>query len=203
MLLNDESIKAYCTSPIWLETLGGPMIDPFSEGVSGNGVISWGLSSAGYDIRLGTKIYALKGSFGEVLNPKRFKDEAYRKKVFDERDFEPHEEIIIPANGYILGMSMEYFRMPNTVAGRCMGKSTLARSAILINVTPLEPGWKGVLTVEVANTGPCPVCCFACEGIAQIQFETLVARPLKTYAEKNNGEAKYQGQTGITLAKVL
>lgn len=127
MILNDEDIRKYCTSPVWCEALGGPMIDPFTEAVSGNGVIGYGLSSHGYDIRLAGEVYCLKSSFGEVIDPKLFRDPAYKDRVMDRREYRPGERVIIPANGYILGTSVERFNMPATVCARVLGKSTLAR----------------------------------------------------------------------------
>lgn len=202
MLLTDADIRRYCQSPVHTAE-NGPMIDPFCEAVSGGGVIGYGLTSCGYDIRLGNEVWHLK-SIGEAINPKRMKEPEYLNRVMDRRTYGDGEEVIVPANGYILGVSKERFSIPRIIAGRCVGKSTYARCAVMINVTPLEPGWKGYLTVEVANTGPAPVVVFAGEGIAQIQFEVLTARPEKTYADKCNGApGKYQGQTGVTLAKVL
>lgn len=204
MILNDEDIRKYCTSPIWCEALGGPMIDPFTEAVSGGGVIGYGLSSHGYDIRLAGEVYCLKSSFGEVIDPKLFRDPAYKDRVMDRREYRPGERVIIPANGYILGTSVERFNMPATVCARVLGKSTLARVGVMVNVTPLECGWRGQLTIEISNAGPAPVAVYAYEGIAQVLFEALSSRPSKTYADKNNGVAgKYQDQQGVVLARVL
>jgi dCTP deaminase len=203
MLLTDSDIRRLCNNPNEWHTLDGPMVDPFSEAVSGGGVIGYGLSSCGYDIRLGNEVWYLK-STGEAINPKKMKDPDYLNKVMDKRTFLDGEAVIVPANGYVLGVSKERFNIPNHIAGRCVGKSTLARCAVHINVTPLEPGWRGQLTIEIGNAGPAPVVVFAGEGIAQIQFEQLTARPEKTYADKCNGAAgKYQDQSGVTLAKVL
>lgn len=126
MILNDMDIKQYCTSPVFTAT-NGPMIDPFVEGVSGDGVISYGLSSCGYDIRLGKDIYCLKSSFGEVINPKRFKEQGYRERIMDHRVYNDGDMVIVPANGYVLGTSLERFNIPPHLMARCLGKSTLAR----------------------------------------------------------------------------
>lgn len=197
-LLTDSDIRRYCESPVYCAEWG-PMIDPFCEAVSGNGVIGYGLSSCGYDIRLGNEVWYLKSS-GETINPKKFKDPEYRDRVMDRRYFEDGAEVTIPANGYILGVSKEYFRIPRTVAGRCEGKSTYARCAVQINITKLEPEWEGYLTIEIANGGPSPIIVFAGEGICQISFETLSGRPEKTYKDKGG---KYQKQVGVTPAIVL
>lgn len=197
MVLTDQEIRLLC-----LPGAGGwgPMIEPFTEAVSGGGVIGYGLSSAGYDIRLSNEVWCLKGSFGEIIDPKKFKDPLYRARVMDHRQYADGEMVIVPANGYVLGTSREYFRIPNDIVARCVGKSTLARCAVTINVTPLEPEWEGQLTIEIGNAGPAPVAIFAGEGIAQIQFERLTGRPERTYKDK---DGKYQRQMGVTPAKVL
>ena len=201
MLLNDKEIRKLCEKPseVAFAAADLPMIDPFSEAVSGNGVISYGLSHAGYDLRLGPDILLFDNRLGEVVNPKRFNDPDYRKRMFREfLGLKVGEEFHIPPHGYILGHSYEYLRIPDYLKGRCVGKSTLARSGILINTTPLEPGWEGHLTIEIGNITPCPAVLPIGEGIAQLEFELLTGRPDKTYAGK-----KYQGQTGVTPAKVL
>lgn len=207
MLLNDKSIRTLC-DPGWVnpDDVAGRlrMIEPFSEAVSGNGVISYGLSHAGYDLRLGPEILVFKNSYGEVVDPKRFGEDRYRVWVFDELDYsKTHTEfaglaVTIPPHGYILGRSHEYLRIPRHLKGRCVGKSTYARSGILINTTPLEPGWEGHLTIEIGNITPCPAKVYVMEGIAQLEFEVLTAPP-----EKDYGGKKYQGQMGVTPARVL
>ncbi len=199
MLLNDEDIRKYCTSPVHI-TEWGPMVEPFSEAVSGGGVIGYGLTSCGYDVRLDNEIWCLKSTFGEIINPKRFKEPGYRERVMDRREYQDGDMVIVPATGYILGTTREYFRIPRHLAGRCVGKSTYARCAIYVNVTPLEPEWEGQLTLEIGNSGPSPVGVFVGEGIAQIQFEVLTARPLVSYRDKGG---KYNRQRGVTPAKVL
>lgn len=184
-----------------------PMIDPFSEAVSGDGVISFGLTSAGYDLRLGGEVFIFKSSYGETVDPASFKDEEYRKRVFDKVNIPapttptPRKQrtIIIPAHSYILGHSYEYLRIPRDLKARCVGKSTLARCGVLINTTPLEPGWEGHLTIEIANISPCPVRVYAYEGIAQLEFETLAGEVETDYGDKGG---KYQGQQGVTPARV-
>ncbi len=186
-------------------SLAKVMIEPFSEAVSGNGVISYGLSHAGYDLRLGPEVLVFKNTSGETVNPKKFGDDDYRKRMFEEIRYGKEENgrwimnnVTLPAHSYVLGRSLEYLRIPNNLKGRCVGKSTLARSGIIINTTPLEPGWEGHLTIEIGNITPCPALVFVGEGIAQLEFETLSGEPQSTYAGK-----KYQGQTGVTPARVL
>lgn len=204
MILNDAEIRKYATSPAYFFK-GKPLLDPFSEGVQGGGVISYGLSHAGYDLRLGTELLIFKNSYNELLDPKRFKEEEFRRRVFDSvtADFSepdtrsrvgswlPKGGFVIPGHSYALGNSLEYISIPPHLKGRCVGKSTLARYGLLINTTPLEPGWHGHLTIEIANIGPCAAVVYAKEGIAQLEFETLTAVPEKTYEDK---KGKYQGQ---------
>lgn len=208
MLLNDRSIRALCLSPS--DALDGrqdtslgswaslhAMLYPFSDQVN-EGVISYGLSHAGYDLRLGDELLLFKNSYNETIDPKRFKDEDYRRRVFDvvhPRDMVMSHgrwlQYIIPPHSYALGASLEYIRMPRHLKGRCVGKSTLARCGILINTTPIEPGWHGHLTIEISNITPCPALIYAREGIAQLEFETLTAEPQQDYEQK---AGKYQGQ---------
>ncbi len=140
-----------------------------------------------------------KNTHGLVVDPKRFKDVEYRSKVFDRIAFEPHQQVIIAANSYILGQSFEYLRIPLGLKGRVVGKSTLARCGIIVNITPLEPGWEGHLTIEIANTNPSPVCVYTMEGIAQLELEQLDALPEVSYADKHG---IYMGQIEVTPAKV-
>lgn len=177
---------------------GHPLLHPFSEQVN-DGVISYGLSHAGYDLRLGDELLLFKNTYNEVIDPKRFKDDKYRSKVFDQvlssvtlcglnvtgRGF------LIPPHSYALGASLEYIRMPRWLKGRCVGKSTLARCGILINTTPIEPGWHGHLTIEISNITPCPALVYAREGIAQLEFEIMESEPEQDYGDKGG---KYQGQ---------
>lgn len=191
MLLIDEQIRELCLTPNQDER----MIEPFSEGVSGPDIISYGLSSAGYDIRLGGEIWVYKATSGEVVDPKRFRCQEYRERMFDHFVCLHGQQVIIPAGGYVLGTSLEYFRMPSDVMATCLGKSTYARIGISINVTPLEPGWKGTLTIEIENANPGPACVYVGEGIAQLLFFKLPRTPQKTY-DKRSG--RYQNQSGVT-----
>lgn len=178
---------------------GRPMIEPFSEAVSGDGVISYGLTHAGYDVRLAEEVLVFNNAYGQTVDPKKFKGPDYREKLFTEIILSPHQAVVIPAHGYILGRSHEYLRLPSHLAARCVGKSTYARCGIIVNTTPLEPGWKGHLTLEISNSSPCPAVVYVMEGIAQIQFEKLTSVPDVTYADK---KGKYMHQTGVTPARV-
>jgi len=175
------------------------MIEPFSEAVSGGGIISYGLTHAGYDVRLAEEVLVFNNAYGQTVDPKRFKDPDYREKLFAELKRAPGDSVVIPAHGYILGRTYEYLQVPSHLAARCVGKSTYARCGIIVNTTPLEPGWCGHLTVEISNSSPCPAVVYVMEGIAQIQFEKLTSAPDLTYADK---KGKYQGQLGVTPARV-
>lgn len=179
MLLND------------IEILQAAPLSPMLSGQEANGVISYGLSSFGYDIRLGTLFRFPMG--GRVLDPKDCREN-------DFATYRHEEPFLLAGNSWVLGESVEVFDVPKTCLGICLGKSTYARVGIFVNVTPLEPGWTGTLTVEIANLGPNPVCIYPNEGIAQIIF--LVGnRPEKTYNEREI--QKYQGQHDVQIAKVI
>lgn len=209
-LLPDYMIRRLCVG------VEPTMIDPFSDGVDSGGVISYGLSHAGYDLRLGPEVLLFKNSVNEVIDPKRFMDDAYRRRMFDELELaggrlklNRHDvgeakgargnAFVIPPHGYILGRSLEYLRIPRWLKGRCVGKSTLARSGILVNTTPLEPGWEGHLTIEIGNITHAPAMVYVAEGVAQLEFEQLLNPPMTDYAQK---KGKYQSQTGVTPARV-
>ncbi len=195
MLLVDYQIRGLCT------TIDDPypLIEPFSEAVSGGGLISHGLTSAGYDLRLANEILIFKNTYGEEIDPKRFKDEAYKNRMFDKLMIGDNQPVIIPAHSYILGMSYEYLRIPKHLKGRVVGKSTYARCGIICNLTPLEPEWEGNLTLEISNATPLPAKVYVMEGIAQIEFELLSGIVETTYARKNG---QYQRQTEVTPARV-
>lgn len=155
-------------------------------------VISFGLSSFGYDLRCSNEFKIFTPSTGQltVVDPKAFDPAALVDYVGD--------TCVIPPHSYVLTRSLERFEMPRDVTGICLGKSTFARCAILVNVTPLEAGWCGHLTIEISNLSPLPVKLYANEGICQIIF-LQGADPDISYADR---DGKYQAQTGITLAKV-
>lgn len=156
-------------------------------------VVSYGLSSAGYDIRLGRhfKVFAQNWEEPAFVDPKAGK-----------RHFEDYEAecgyVLIPPNSFILGESLEVFKIPEDIVGTCVGKSTYARAGIIVNVTPLEPGWQGRLTLEISNTSPLSAKVYALEGIAQVLFEKI-DHPKVTYADR---KGKYQDQPGVTPPKL-
>lgn len=182
------------------ELLKLDIINPFvyqqTREVNGIKVISYGLGSYGYDIRLGNNFkifrYPIKTK-GMVVDPKNMLPELLEDCTADE-----HEAVIIPPNAFILGESKEHFTMPRDVTGLAVGKSTYARTGIVVNITPLESGWQGILTIEISNTTPLPAAVYAGEGIAQVLF--FRGEPcLTSYADR---KGKYQNQTGLTLAKL-
>ncbi|MDI6813291.1 MAG: dCTP deaminase [Desulfitobacteriaceae bacterium] len=180
MILNDKQIIELC------EEQG--MITPFLREKISHGVISYGLSSYGYDIRIAKKFKVFTNVYCSIVDPKKFDPRAMT-------DIISEDLILIPPNSFALGMSVEYFQMPADVIGICIGKSTYARAGIIVNVTPINPGWRGYLTIEISNTTPLPARIYVGEGIAQVIF--LRGEPcLRTYA------GKYQNQEDIVPARV-
>jgi dCTP deaminase len=167
------------------------MIEPFSDGQVRDGVISYGLSSYGYDIRVAPEFKVFTNVHNVVVDP----------KSFDERSFvDVHDaECIIPPNSFALARTEEYFRVPRDVLVVCVGKSTYARCGIIVNVTPLEPTWEGYLTLEISNTTPLPAKIYGGEGIAQLLFFEGDEEPTVAYADR---KGKYQKQTGVTLPRL-
>ncbi len=168
------------------------MIEPFTERTEGGGVVSYGLSSYGYDIRLSREFKVFTNVHNVVVDP----------KDFEPRSFVDMEDDVctIPPNSFALGRTVEYFRLPEDTLALCVGKSTYARCGILVNVTPFEPGWEGTATLEISNTTPLPARVYAGEGIAQVLFFRADERCEKNYAERHG---KYMGQTRIALPRVM
>ena len=170
------------------------MITPFSEACRmdehSRKIISYGLSSFGYDLRCADEWKIFTNVMSSVVDP----------KDFDERSFVSvqHDHIVIPPNSFVLARSLEFLRIPDTVMVIAVGKSTYARCGIVANITPLEPGWEGHVTLEFSNTTPLPAIMYANEGCVQLLFFEG-ERPEITYADRNG---KYQGQRGITLPKL-
>ena len=162
------------------------MITPFSERSQEPGHVSYGLSSYGYDIRLADEYKIFVGAPGAVLDP----------KTFDHGLFKEHTgpQCVVPPHSFVLTKSLEHFDMPRNVLALCQGKSTWARCGLIVNVTPLEPGWKGHLTMAISNTAPAPVRLHSGEGIAQLVFLESPEPCETSYADR---KGRYQGQTGI------
>ena len=167
------------------------MIEPFEEGQIRNGVISYGTSSYGYDIRVADEFKIFTNVNSAIVDPKNFDP----RSMVDFRG----EVCIIPPNSFALGRTVEYFRIPANVLTICLGKSTYARCGIIVNVTPFEPEWEGYVTLEISNTTPLPAKIYANEGIAQVLFFEGDEPCEITYAMK---KGKYQGQQSIMLPKL-
>jgi dCTP deaminase len=170
------------------------MISPFEPyQVRENGVISYGTSSFGYDMRIGSKFKIFRQTIGKLIRPKKID-----QSVFHTTTVSDGQTIMLPPNSYVLGYSVETFRIPDNILVLVIGKSTYARAGLIVNVTPGEPGWQGQWTIEIANATPLPIEIYPNEGIAQCVFYEG-ERPEVTYMDKNG---KYQNQTGITLPLV-
>ena len=167
------------------------MIEPFADKQVSKGVISFGVSSYGYDMRIADEFEIFTNVHSVVVDPKNFSKRSFVSFK--------GKECIIPPNSFALGKSVEYFRIPRNVLCIVLGKSTYARAGIIVNVTPLEPMWRGYVTVEISNTTPLPVKVYANEGIAQVLFLESNEECETSYADK---KGKYQNQTGIWLPKV-
>jgi dCTP deaminase len=167
------------------------MIEPFVESQVRNGVISFGLSSYGYDIRVADEFKVFTNINSTVIDP----------KAFDPRSFVDLKTdiCIVPPNSFALARTVEYFRIPRDVLTVCLGKSTYARCGIIVNVTPFEPEWEGTATLEISNTTPIPAKIYANEGIAQVLFFESDEACTTSYRDK---KGKYQAQIDVTLPRV-
>lgn len=172
------------------------MIEPFADGQTkkledGLRVISYGLSSYGYDLRVSREFKVFTNVFNTVVDPKNFDP---RSLVDIETDV-----CIVPPNSFALARSVEYFRIPRNVLTICVGKSTYARCGIIVNVTPFEPEWEGHVTLEISNTTPLPAKIYANEGLAQVVFFLASEVCETSYADR---AGKYMRQTGITIPRM-
>ncbi len=176
----------------WIREMANKgMIEPFSEDQIRSGVISYGVSSYGYDMRISDEFKIFTNLGSTLVDPKAFDPSSLI-------DFKG-PECIIPPNSFALARSVEYFRIPRDVLVICLGKSTYARCGLVVNVTPLEPEWEGHVTIEISNTTPLPAKIYANEGIAQLIF--LAAEEVCEISYKDK-KGKYQTQKGITLPKI-
>mgnify|MGYP000159189982 CR=1 FL=1 len=167
------------------------LIEPFEAGQVRDGVISYGVSSYGYDLRLAREFQAPRFEQDTVVDPKNPGSLEYDSLVAD--------SFLIPPGSFVLARSLEYFRIPRDVLGLCTGKSTYARSGVLVNVTPLEPEWEGYITLNVINAGPAPVKLYAGEGAAQVIFFAAGQVCATSYADR---KGKYQAARGIEQSKI-
>ena len=167
------------------------MIEPFVEKQRGEGVISYGLSSYGYDARLSDEFMIFTNVDNAIVDPKNFSANSFVERKTD--------VCVIPPNSFALARTVEYFRIPKDVLVVCLGKSTYARCGLIVNVTPLEPGWEGQVTLEISNTTPLPAKVYANEGIAQFLFYRGESPCEVSYADRSG---KYMGQKGVTLPRI-
>ena len=163
------------------------MIEPFVDGQRREGVISYGLSSYGYDMRVADEFKIFTNVRSAIVDPKNFSDDPSSTPS------------VIPPNSFVLARSMEYFRIPRSVLTLCVGKSTYARCGLIVNVTPFEPEWEGFVTLEISNTTPLPARVYSNEGIAQVIFFEADEDCEVSYADKRG---KYQRQDRLTLPKL-
>ena len=167
------------------------MIEPFVETQVHHGVVSYGLSSYGYDVRVADEFKIFTNINTTVIDPKQFDPRSFVDLRAD--------VCIVPPNSFALARTIEYFRIPRTVLTVCLGKSTYARCGIIVNVTPFEPEWEGTATLEISNTTPLPAKIYANEGIAQVLFFESDEACEISYREKRG---KYQAQREVTLPRV-
>ena len=167
------------------------MIDPFEDRQIRAGVVSFGLSSYGYDIRVADEFKVFTNINSTVVDPKNFDARSFVDLKTD--------VCIIPPNSFALAKTVEYFRIPRDVLTVCVGKSTYARCGLIVNVTPFEPEWEGFVTLEISNTTPLPAKIYANEGIAQVLFFQSDEACEVSYADK---KGKYQKQQGLTLPRL-
>jgi len=167
------------------------MIEPFTEKLQCKGVISYGLSSYGYDARVSREFKIFTNVDSAVVDPKDFSDKSFVDREGD--------VCIIPPNSFALARTVEYFRIPRDVLVICLGKSTYARCGIIVNVTPLEPEWEGHVTLEFSNTTPLPAKIYANEGACQFIFLKADQICETSYRDRSG---KYQSQQGVTLPRL-
>jgi dCTP deaminase len=190
---NERKEKMAIKSDRWIRkmALEQDMISPFNEKQVREGVISYGLSSYGYDLRVADEFKIFTNVNSSIVDPKHFDEKSFVSVQTD--------CCIVPPNSFALARSVEYFKIPRDVLTICVGKSTYARCGILVNVTPFEPEWEGFVTLEISNSTPLPAKIYANEGLCQILFFQSDEPCETSYADK---KGKYQGQRGIVLPKL-
>jgi len=167
------------------------MIEPFVDGQVHEGVISYGLSSYGYDMRVTDSFKIFTNVHSAIVDPKHFNPDSFVDYTGD--------ICVIPPNSFVLARTVEYFRIPRDVITICLGKSTYARCGLIVNVTPFEPEWEGYVTLEISNTTPLPARIYANEGIAQVIFLQADEICEVSYADR---KGKYQKQQNIVLPRI-
>ncbi|MGJ3238237.1 MAG: dCTP deaminase [Anaerolineae bacterium] len=168
------------------------MIEPFADGASREGVISYGISSYGYDMRISDEYKIFTNVHSAIVDPKQFDPRSFV-------DFKG-DVCIIPPNSFVLARSIEYFRVPRNILCVCLGKSTYARCGLIVNVTPFEPEFEGHITIEISNTTPLPAKVYSNEGISQVLFHEADEVCEVSYADR---KGKYQGQRGVTPPRMI
>ncbi|RPF73527.1 MAG: dCTP deaminase [Thiotrichales bacterium TMED285] len=176
------------------QAINSSLIDPFEpeqvRNIDGQKIISYGVSSYGYDVRCANEFKIFTNTFSSVVDPKNFDEKSFIDITSD--------ECVIPPNSFALARTIEYFKIPRSVLTLCLGKSTYARCGIIVNVTPLEPEWEGHVTLEFSNTTNLPAKIYANEGVAQMIFFESDEECDVSYRDRGG---KYQGQKGVTLPK--
>ena len=167
------------------------MIEPFVDRQTREGVISYGLSSYGYDARVAPEFRIFTNVDNALVDPKHFNEQSFVERS--------GESCVIPPNSFALARTVEYFRIPRDILVICLGKSTYARCGMIVNVTPLEPEWEGHVTLEISNTTPLPARVYANEGLCQFLFLRGSEEPEVSYADR---KGKYMRQTGVTLPRL-
>jgi dCTP deaminase len=167
------------------------MIEPFVENQVRTGVISYGLSSYGYDMRVASEYKIFTNVNSAIVDPKNFDPKSFVDYTGD--------VCVVPPNSFALARSIEYFRIPRKVLTICLGKSTYARAGIIVNITPFEPEWEGYVTLEISNTTPLPAKIYSNEGLAQVLFFEADEECEVSYADK---KGKYQSQVGVVPPKI-
>ncbi len=186
-LLSDKWIKKLAEDQEMIE----PFVDHLVSERDGKKIISYGLSSYGYDLRVSNQFKVFTNVYNTIVDPKGFNDSEF---VHIEAD-----TCVIPPNSFALAVSVEYFRIPRNILTLCVGKSTYARCGIIVNVTPFEPEWEGYVTLEISNTTPLPARVYAGEGLAQLLFLEGKDVCMTSYRDR---KGKYMGQVGITLPRM-
>ena len=174
----------------WIERMSteNKMITPYQKNLIRPGVISYGVSSYGYDLRVANEYKIFTNINNSIVDPKKFDEKSFV-------DFKG-DVCIVPANSFALARSVEYFKIPRNILTICVGKSTYARCGIIVNVTPFEPEWEGHVTLEISNTTPLPAKIYSNEGLCQVLFFESDEECDISYKDK---QGKYDGQTGITI----
>jgi dCTP deaminase len=183
-LLSDRSIRELAEKKKMIE----PFVKTQVKEVNSKKIVSYGLSSYGYDLRVAEEFKVFTNIYNSIVDPKNFKDDAFVNIT--------GETCIIPPNSFALARSVEYFRIPRNILTMCIGKSTYARCGIIVNVTPFEPEWEGYVTLEISNTTPLPAKIYAGEGLAQVLFFQANEECEISYMDR---KGKYMYQVGITL----